>query len=181
MPEVSEDATLLIAASWQALGRVADADPATLLCDCTVVLVFAGFYIEANLNHIVAALDPHEELVALLKPRNPGLQQKLAWFYLKYAGGKPVTDRGQLNDTTLLATVREEFPGFGDIYDFRNDVAHGRINRALANPPAVSDLRKKAKAIVDKLFNIARDAGHDIPRIVTYQMAISSEQTPTGS
>ncbi|OFW64864.1 MAG: hypothetical protein A2Y74_09215 [Actinobacteria bacterium RBG_13_63_9] len=181
MPEVSEDATLLIAASWQALGRVASGDPATLVCDCTIVLVFAGFYIEANLNHIVATLDREGKLAELLRPKSPGLQQKLAWFYLKCVDRMDVTEMHQLGDKALLARLRDVFPGFGEIYNFRNDVAHGRIDRTLANPDSVTELRTKAKRIVQKLFEIALDAGHDIPRLVTYQMAVSSEQSTQGT
>jgi hypothetical protein len=179
VPEVSEDATLLLAASWQARGRVLQADPATLLCDCTILLVFAGFYVESNLNHIISALDTRGELEQLVQPKKPGLQQKLAWYYLEFNAKTKVTSKRQLNDKALLSLLRKEFPGFDEIYDFRNDVAHGRINRSIANPDNALELRDKAKSIAKRLFDIAREAGYDIPRLITYNMAISSEPEST--
>jgi hypothetical protein len=56
MPEATADAAILIAASYQAMNRAAAGDPRTQLCDCTVTVAFAGFYIEANLNHVIAEL-----------------------------------------------------------------------------------------------------------------------------
>jgi len=53
MPEATEDAVFLIATSYQALGRASVGDDETMTCNCTVVLVFAAFFIEANLSHII--------------------------------------------------------------------------------------------------------------------------------
>ena len=48
MPEGTPDATILIANSWQALNRLKWEIEETEVCDCTIVLLFAGFYIETN-------------------------------------------------------------------------------------------------------------------------------------
>lgn len=44
MPEGSEDATILIATSWQALKRAKAGDERTMITNCAVVIVFAGFF-----------------------------------------------------------------------------------------------------------------------------------------
>src|SRR5262245_43722618 len=81
MPEGSVDATILLATSWQALKRAKNGDERTMLCNCTVVVVFAAFFIEANLNHIVEEMGKTNEMLQFLGNRNAGLQHKLAWFY----------------------------------------------------------------------------------------------------
>ena len=62
MPEATADAAILIAASYQAMNRAAAGDPGTQLCDCTVTVAFAGFYIEASLNHLIAQLGRENDL-----------------------------------------------------------------------------------------------------------------------
>lgn len=52
MPEASKDATLIIATSWQALNRAETGDERTMICNCTVMIVFAAFYIETNLMSV---------------------------------------------------------------------------------------------------------------------------------
>ena len=53
MPEASEDATILIAISFQALQRLETRNKATEICDCTITILFAAFFVEANLNYIL--------------------------------------------------------------------------------------------------------------------------------
>lgn len=48
MPEGSRQAALLIAISYQALNRALKAKDETLVSDCTVLTLFAGFYVEAT-------------------------------------------------------------------------------------------------------------------------------------
>jgi hypothetical protein len=64
MAEGSKDAMILITTSWQALGRAIQNNPETIICDCSVVTLFAGFFIEANLNYIVEELDVKRGRVA---------------------------------------------------------------------------------------------------------------------
>ena len=52
MPEVSTDASILIGISWQALERAEKGDERSIISDCTVAIIFAGFFIEANLNQM---------------------------------------------------------------------------------------------------------------------------------
>ncbi|MGH9256481.1 MAG: hypothetical protein ACRD3C_18130 [Vicinamibacterales bacterium] len=56
MPEAGRHAPILIATSYQALGRALRDDPRTLTCNCTIVVLFAGFYVEATLNDIALQL-----------------------------------------------------------------------------------------------------------------------------
>ena len=56
MPEAGRHAPILIATSWQALNRAIDEGAETRICNCIVVILFAGLYVEANLNQIVRRL-----------------------------------------------------------------------------------------------------------------------------
>ena len=171
MPEATEDAALLIATSWQALERAKDGDPETTLTNCTVILVFAAFFIEANLNHIIEILGREADVAAFFKPRQPGLLQKLGWYYSEYAAGSKASTPKELNDEALRRELVGRFPGLSQIHGFRNDVAHGHIDRTLATP-------EEAKKIVSALFLIAEAAGRPMPRLVTYSRAISSQPFP---
>lgn len=82
---------ILIAISYQALNRARARDPRTQECDCTVVIVFAGFYLEADLNDLIRQLGREADMLNFVDPRrrrSPGLQDKLAWFYNEYAARK---------------------------------------------------------------------------------------------
>ena len=57
VPEAGPHAPILIAASWQALQRLNRDDQADArVCNSTVVIFFAGVYLEANLNYIAERL-----------------------------------------------------------------------------------------------------------------------------
>ena len=76
---------ILIAVSFQALDRAIESVPDRILCDCTVVILFASFFIEANLNDIIEKLQKTTQMRLFLKGRrHPGLRDKLAWFYNEY-------------------------------------------------------------------------------------------------
>jgi len=180
MAEVSEDATLLIATSWQALGRAVEGDEKASVVNCAVVIVFAGFFVEANLNHILEALGRQADMEDFFKPSKPGLQQKLGWYYSEYAASSKATNKEALNVEVFRRELLARFPGFEEIYRFRNDVAHGHIDRSLTNLIDAKRLRDYSKAIVDDLFGIAQARGREIPRLVTYDMAISSQVNQEG-
>jgi len=168
MPEVSPDATLIIATSWQALSRAETGDERVRICNCTVIIVFAAFFIEANLNHLIERTDGMQGLTS---PPNEhaGLQRKLAWVLNSFVSDEPVTDPKQLR-----LRLEEEFPGFQAIREFRNNVSHGIIDRSITTLYTAKQLRIKAKDIVDRLLYIARENEIDIQRGVEYEMAISS-------
>ena len=46
MPEVSKDAAILIATSYQALKRVEKGEKSTEIANCVVVILFAGFLLK---------------------------------------------------------------------------------------------------------------------------------------
>lgn len=174
MPEVSEDATILLAISWQALGRAKNGDERTILCNCTVVIVFAAFYIEANLNHIIRTMNKTKEMKTFLKNKHPGIQDKLAWFYNCFVAWSFASDKKQLYAKGIKQKLRKKFPGLNRIYKFRNDISHGKIDRSIANSVDTEKIRNQTKEIVDELFKIATKAGgHEIPRTITYMEAIS--------
>jgi hypothetical protein len=113
--------------------------------------------------------------------RKLGIQDKLAWFYNTFAADPKINlsgaSRNQKKELKkeLYERLRVKFPGFDEIYDFRNDISHGRIDPSAANLSNAETFRKQAKSIVDELFNIAKQAGFPIPRTTTYFDAIASE------
>jgi hypothetical protein len=167
MTEVSEDATILLATSWQALSRAKNEGEQTMICNCTIVLVFAAFYIEANLNHIIGAMNKTTEMSRFLG-KKPGLQDKLAWFYNCYVARVKTPNKQQMYNNGIFKKLRRKFPGFNQIYQFRNKISHGKIDRSIANLDDAQRLRNNAKSIVDELFNIAAKTDHVIPKSVTY-------------
>ena len=169
MPEASPDATIIIATSWQALGRAETGDERTMISNCTVIIVFAAFYIEANINHIIESMGKRYEMMEYYGYR-PGLKDKLAWFYVKFCAEDKMITKNE-----IYMELIHKFPGFDEIYSFRNSVSHGVIERGLANLEDAKRLRSNAKVIVDDLFLIAKQAGYEIPRGITYEAAISSE------
>jgi len=168
MPEVSTDATLIIATSWQALSRAETGDQRASTCNCTVIIVFAAFFIEANLNHFIEKAAAKEG-VTPPPGEHAGLQKKLAWVCNSFVADEPVTDTNQLR-----LVLEETFPGFAAIREFRNNISHGIIDRSIATLAKAKELRSAAKAIVDRLLSIARESKFDIQRGVEYEMAISS-------
>ena len=175
MPEGSIDATILLATSWQALKRAKNGDERTMLCNCTVVVVFAAFFIEANLNHIIEQMGKTDEMYLFLSNRNAGLQHKLAWFYNHFVARQRAATKRAMYQNGIETKLRRKFPGFEEIYNFRNNISHGIIDRHIANLEDAKRLRVDAKAIVDTLFKIAAKAGYNIPRSITYEVAITAE------
>ncbi len=175
MPEGTKDASVLIATSWQALGRARDGSESTILCNCTVVLIFAAFYIEANLNHIIEELGKTKDVEQFFNTKFTGLQNKLGWFYNSFVARSVAINRKQLFDKGIKSKLKKKFPGFNKIYNFRNEISHGHINRDIAKITETEILRKQAKDIVDQLFKIITKAGYPIKRNITYEIAIADD------
>jgi hypothetical protein len=175
LPEAGRHAPILIATSWQALGRALHEGPDTRTCNCTVVVLFAGFYVEANLNHIIRVLRRRARLNAFMNGKtHPGLQDKLAWFYNDFIARTPATDLRAAKRLGVYRRLRRRFPGFAELYRFRNDISHGVINkngRSLAN---AQRLRQQAKNLVNGLFSEVQHRGHRVSRTTTYFQAILS-------
>jgi hypothetical protein len=180
MPEGTTDATLLIATSFQALDRVIKDNKETMVCDSTIVILFSAFFIEANLNYIIEQLSKYDEMLDFLygKKRRgekyPGLQDKLGWFYNSFIENSPAVNRHQMYSDGIKEKLHEKFPGFDLIYDFRNKLSHGEVNKAIANRKYAEKLRQQAKDTVNELFDIvAAKTGYNISRNVTYKNAIT--------
>ena len=175
MPEGTPDATLLIATSWQALNRAIQGNKKTLICDCTVLILFAAFFIESNLNYIIKEMNQTSQMIAFLgKKKFPGMQDKLGWFYNQYVARSKAVNKKQLYNNSIEKKLSRKFPGFTKIYKFRNDISHGVVDRSVANLKDAMTLRKQAKDIVAELFLIAYKSGHDITRVINYNDAIAS-------
>ena len=173
MAEVSEDATILLATSWQALNRAKNDGKKTEVCNCMVVIVFAAFFIEANLNHIVEAMNQTSVMNRFLNNSYAGLQDKLGWFYNQYVARQRANTKKQMYDNNIVKKLRRKFPGFTKIYKFRNNISHGVVSRKITNLSDAQSLRNLAKQIVDELFEIAQKTGFEIPRKVHYVDAIT--------
>jgi len=175
MPEVSKNAAILIATSFQAWNRAKTGDESTNLCNCTVTVLFAGFFIEESLDFILKKMKVEPEMKKFLEiksNRHPNLEEKLAWYFNRYVANPKSSKRSTLFTNKLKGKLNKNFPGFSRIYQFRNDVAHGNINRHLTLRET-EKLRFQAKSIVDNLLLIAADNDCIIPRDMTYYMAIT--------
>jgi hypothetical protein len=175
MPESTFDESVLIAISFQAHNRAKQGDKFITLCDCIVMIVFAGFFIEANLNHIIEVMGKEQEVLdfwAYRKGTKLGMKNKLAWFYNSFATNPKINlinatknQKEKLKDE-LYERLRVGFPGFDEIYNFRNGISHGKIDSSTANLVDAERLRQQAKNIVNELFRLAENAGYHIPRDV---------------
>ena len=173
MSEVSKNAAILIATSFQALNRAKSGDKSTMLCNCTITVLFAGFFIEENLDVIIKEMNIKREMTKFLEikgNRHPNLEHKLAWYFNHFVANPKSNDRNELLTNKLSGRLNKRFPGFSRIYQIRNNVAHGKINRRLTFKET-EKLRIQAKSIVDGLFLIASNNGCNIPRDITYYMA----------
>jgi len=175
LPEAGRHAPILIAASWQALGRAVHEGPDTLICNCIVVVLFAGFYVEANLNHIVQQLHMNRRLNAFTGgKKHPGLQDKLAWFHNEFVASVQSPDLRTAYKRGAAKKVRRRFPGFAQLYRFRNDISHGVINKRGRSLAKAHRLRQQATEMVAEMFAILQSRGYRIPRTTTYWQAITS-------
>ena len=172
VPEGGKHAPVLIATSWQALNRAISEGQQTLLCNCTVVILFAGFYVEANLNHIVEELARSGQMRAFVGNRHPGLQDKLAWFYNEFVARSKAKNLKEFRGRGTGSKMRRRFKGFAKLYRFRNDLSHGVVNASAHSLPEAQRLRQQAKDIAADLFAILRKHGHEVSRDTAYVEAI---------
>jgi len=173
LTEAGRHASILIAASWQALGRAINEGLDIRICNCIVVVLFAGFYIEANLNHIVRVLKLRSRLEKFTgRKKHPGLQDKLAWFYNDFISPVPASELRTARKHGVDWKVRGRFPGFAELYRFRNDISHGVVNRSGRSLTQAQQLRQQAKGIVSELFDVLENRGHKVRRATSYWKAI---------
>ena len=179
MSEGSEHAAILIAASYQALNRAIQDDPRTLVTDCTVVILFAGFYVEATLNHIFDSTGkkinefPLNQGTSRGKP-HPGMKDKLTWFYNEFVEENRATNWREISDKGITDKAIDRFPDFSELHGFRNDICHGRINELAKSLESAQSLRQKAKDMVRCFYEITLEKGYEVPRLITYSNAINS-------
>jgi hypothetical protein len=174
MPEGSRSAAILIATSWQALGRATRGGQDTRISDCSVMILFAGIYIEATLDYIVAKMKKKHQMIKFLGGKEyPGMQDKLGWYYNEFVAKSRAANKKQLYAVGIKRKLRRKLPGFAKLYKFRNDLSHGVINSSAKSVQDAQKLRNHAKAIVAELYEIAASAGYDVPRVTTYQQAIA--------
>lgn len=172
MPEGSKDAALLIATSWQALHRANLGNPDTLITDSTVVILFASFYIEANLDFIIEEMGMTAQMRGFLRKKYSGMQDKLGWFYNLYIARQKAGTKEQMYSAGIKYKLRRKFPGFAKLLRFRNDISHGKINPSARSLEETVLLRTQSKCIVDSLFDIAEIKFGKIKRDTTYWEAI---------
>ena len=165
MPESTKEASMLINISYRALKRVEADNQDAQIADRVVMMIFAAFFIEANLNHIIKALGKEKD-VETKWGANSGLGNKLAWFYNAYVSSSEITSKKEIYQKTC-----ERFPCSREICDFRDCIAHGELNKALPYLSQAEEMRAKAKDIVDELFKILKVHGHEFPRVITYNEA----------
>jgi hypothetical protein len=176
MPEISKNAAILIATSFQALNRARIGDKSTMLVNCTVTLLFASLFIEESLDVIIAKMDVEKEMNDFFRKRENehlGLLKKALWFFNQYLAVPKAHDKDSLQN--LERKLYRRFPGFQRLCQIRNDIAHGKVNRRLTLKEA-EKLREQAKSIVDDFLEIAQSTNCEIVRNTTYLMAIESDR-----
>lgn len=179
MPEGSEHAAILIAVSFQALNRAFDENPDTLLSDCTVLILFAGFYVEATLNHVFESIGKDIKAFPLSEENahgksQPGMQDKLAWFYNEFMEDIKANNWREIREKKIYEKLTTKFPGFSELHAFRNDLSHGKVNETAKSLLTAKRLRQQAKDLVDQLYTITEKKGYNLPRLITYQDAIAT-------
>jgi len=196
MPEVSENAALLIATSHQANFRIKNTDNCiklielTIPCDKLVSIAFLGFYLEQSIDSIIKQMGKYSVMNKFLKPKRPSLFNEFAWFYNEYIaenrGELKAKDKCQLfsKDNKIQEKLDIAFQDFINIYEFRNKIAHGkldivieRIKKEYPNPTDVDPLRTHAKYIVKKLITLVHSIDEkykDIGKGSSFYDAINS-------
>lgn len=184
MSEADKTTMTLITTSWQALQRaelkenfgLLTVSEKTKLCDCISTIVFATFFLEANLNCILDYMCEHGKSKKSSKDFG-GLGSKLKFFYSEFVL------KSQIETVEVIEKIDTMFLGFKKIYGFRNDVAHGRLDSIQPYEKIhdlnqlfieVENLRNLTKKIVDWLFKIAKGEGCDIPRETNYKDVIDN-------
>ena len=179
MPEAGEHSPVLIAISHQARERqIASGDPRTLRANCTIIIVFSAYYIEATLNSIIDQMNMRSKMDAFLNPRNlthfhPGMQAKLAWFYNEFVATKKAADKAELGTMKIYDQLEIKFPGYAEIRDFRNGVSHGKIGSVANDLAEALRLRELAKNIGTELLAIAQTYDPNVDADTTYWDAIT--------
>ena len=181
MAEVSDNAAIFIATSFQAMKRAEfGIPPNAVTVNLMIALVFLGFYLEENLDVIITRLNKDIELKEFFNDRKSkkklGLLNKFGWFYNSYVtqSSSMLKKSSSKFMEDLVGNIEGRFPGFEKIYTFRNPVSHGKIEHSLLIPD-VYVLRERAKAITDELLEIVKQKeGVVIEKNISYQDAITN-------
>lgn len=96
MPEDSPDAAILRTISWQGLGRPIRGNKQSELADRTMLMLIAGFLVEAKINCMIDEMNRTAELQKFPGRQYPGLQDKFGWYCNKYVARKKANSRKQL-------------------------------------------------------------------------------------
>jgi len=149
MAEASKEATFLIAVSWQALGLAEKLkqEPKYRIPQTAAMLLFAALYVEATLNIILKQAEVAEPTID-----DAGTGQKFLLFYRDVLGRETPTD-----DKEAYLVLAEMFAGSKELWEFRNHLAHGKVNGLICELRPAITLRDKAKRIARSLVNMAQE------------------------
>jgi hypothetical protein len=179
MAEVSDNAAIFIATSFQAMERAKfGIPPDSVTVNLMIALVFLGFYLEENLDVIITRLNKDGELREFFNDKKSkkqfGLLNKFGWFYNSYIALSKLEKSNKLFMNELAKNLEAKFPGFEKIYTFRNPVSHGKIQHSLSIPDVYA-LRERAKAITSELLEIVNQKeGVVIEKNIDYRDAFNS-------
>lgn len=174
MSEGNHDAAFLIAVSYQALIRAIENNPGTPAADCTVLILFAGYYVEATLNHIFSSLEKDIKAFAYNKiSKASGMNDKLMLFYNEFIEDNKATNWKELRDRKLDTKLNEMFPSYSELRAFRNDISHGKINGMANSLDKALELRQQAKDLTGRFYAITAEKGYNVQRLTTYREAIA--------
>jgi hypothetical protein len=156
MPEVCQNATILLAISWQAFDRIKSDRFDLRVCDSVVAIVFSCFYMEESFNVII------DEVVKrnhdLKKPsRDSGMLKKCLWLFNElYLDNEQRLEnpyKKTNNEFDLLLPLCQEFPEFRKLLQLRNDISHGEVEKIIPYLDEISHLRQSAKDIITMFLN----------------------------
>lgn len=156
MPEVSENAAILLAISWQAFDRIKSDSFDRKVCDSVVAIVFSCFYMEESFNVIIDEVV--KENYSLKKPsRNSGMLKKCLWLFNELFLDKEqrLDDpyKKTNNEFDLLLLLIEEFPEFLKLTRLRNYISHGEVYEIVPYLDEISNLRQSSKDIITMFLN----------------------------
>ena len=176
MAEVSDNAAIFIATSFQAMERAKfGIPPDSVTVNLMIALVFLGFYLEENLDVIITRVNKDDELREFFDVKKGkkkfGLLNKFGWFYNSYIAPSKLEKSSKLFIKDLENNLEARFPGFEKIYTFRNLVSHGKIQHSLSITD-ISPLREREKAITCELLEIVNQKeGVVIEKNINYKDA----------
>ena len=162
MAEVSENAALLLATSYQAFQRIDTSDFGEKVCASAVTIIFACIYLEQSIDVIINKLKVKNRMKREVKQatnhNQPSLLEKYIWFCNEYFleekdKVKEPFKRNRRKEYIFTSQLDEIIQDFNLLRNLRNDISHGKIDKILPHLNKITELRQSAKNIVSNALD----------------------------